>query len=426
MSRPCFARPLPQHGRIPSGSGPDRPGRSPGWMAAAAAAVLFALPGAGDPALAQTAAPIRIGFDTELTGPWTFFGNSCVAGLKLAQEEINRTGGALKRPLEFLIVDNQTNPSQAVAAARNLDVTEKVVALSGPTSSDTALAIYGYAEQNKVPFLVPVAAFPQLTKPGTHYTFRLEPNAAGWGYAIAKFLEQKKPGAKVALMYSDAALMRAITAGFRYQAPRSKLAIVQDILFPQGSSDATVQAAQVKAANPDYVIVSGAGAFDNTITNQLLDLGVKPDQIIHPFGITTQVFGWGARSAGSYYGTFFDQSLQGITPEGREFIRKFTEANGRPPSYVENFCYTTAFVFREALEKAGAPDREKFREALGHIRTRETTSGVPIEFDRNGARKEYIYYMQIESVDGKKDYRSKQVFYTEWDPEVIPVYDLVK
>ncbi len=377
-------------------------------------------------ASAQGAAPIKIGFVTELTGPWTFFGSSCVAGLKLAQTEINKAGGALKRPLEFVIVDNQTNPSQAVAASRNLDVTDKVVGLSGPTSSDTALAMYGYAEQNKLPFLVPVAAFPQLTKPGTRYTFRLEPNAAGWGYAMAKFIEQKKPGAKVALMYSDAALMRAITAGFRYQAPRSKLSVVQDIMFPQGSSDATVQAAQVRAANPDFVIVIGAGAFDNTITNQLLDLGLKSDQLIHPYGITTQVFNWGPRSVGSYYGTFFDHSLDGVTSEGRQFIKNFDAANGRPPSYVENFCYTTAYVFKEALQLAGSAEREKLREALSRIKSKETTSGVPIQFDKNGARKEYIYYMQIGSVEGKKTYKAKQVFYTEWDPEVIPVYELVK
>lgn len=394
-----------------------------GTAAGVGAAVALAFTGG---AVAQSGAPIKIGFVTELTGPWTFFGVSCVAGLKLAQTEINKAGGALKRPLEFLVVDNQTNPSQAVAASRNLDVTEKVVAISGPTSSDTALAMYGYAEQNKLPFLVPVAAFPQLTKPGTRYTFRLEPNAAGWGYAMAKFIEQKKPGAKVALMYSDAALMRAITAGFKYQAQRSKLNIVQDIMFPQGSSDATVQAAQVKASNPDFVIVSGAGAFDNTITNQLLDLGVKPNQVIHPYGITTQVFNWGQRSVGSYYGTFFDHSLDGVTAEGRQFIKNFEAANGRPPSYVENFCYTTAYVFKEALQLAGSAEREKLRDALSRIKSKETTSGVPIEFDKNGARKEYIYYMQIGSVDGKKTYKAKQAFYTEWDPEVIPVYDLVK
>jgi branched-chain amino acid transport system substrate-binding protein len=377
-------------------------------------------------AMSQASGPIKVGFVTELTGPWTFFGTSCVAGLKFATDEINKAGGVKGRPLEFVIQDNQTNPSAAVAASRNLDVNDKVVALSGPTSSDTALAMYGYAEQQKIPFLVPVAAFPQLTKPGTKYTFRIEPDAAGWGYSIARFLEKTKPGARVAVMYSDAALMRAIVAGFKYQAPRSKISIVSDMLFPQGSSDATVQAAQVKSQNPDYVIVIGAGAFDNVLTNQLLDLGVKPEQIIHPFGITTQVFGWGQRSVGSIYGTFFDLGLDNLTREGKDFITRFDAANNRPPSYIENYCYNTPYIMKEALEKAGAADREKLRGALSALKTKELTSGVPIAFDKNGARKEYMYFMRIESVDGKRTYKSKQIYYNEWDPEVIPVYDLVK
>src|SRR5437879_7418182 len=173
---------------------------------ALAASVVLALTARA--ALAQD--PVKIGFVTELTGPWAFFGTSCVAGQKLANVQINPAG---KRRIEFVTIDNQTQPAQAVAAARNLDVQSKVLALSGPTSSDTALAMYGYAEQNKVPFLVPVAAFPQLTKPGTRYTFRIEPDAAGWGYAIAQFVAKSKPGAKVALLYSDFALMRAISAG---------------------------------------------------------------------------------------------------------------------------------------------------------------------------------------------------------------------
>lgn len=375
------------------------------------------------PAAAQQP-PVKVGFVTELTGPWTFFGTSCVAGLKLADPLINTAG---KRRIEFVTIDNQTQPAQAVAAARSLDVQEKVLLLSGPTSSDTALAMYGYAEQNKVPFLVPVAAFPQLTKPGTRYTFRLEPNAAGWGYAIAEFVAKQKPGAKIALVYSDFALMRAISAGLKYQAPKSGLKIEPEIVFPQGSNDATVQAAQVLAAKPDYVVVIGAGGFDNTLTNQLLDIGIKPNQIIHPYGITTQVLNWGKRSVGSYYGTFFDSNLDNLTAEGKAFVKTFTDQNGRPPSYVENFCYTTAMLIREILDAnpEAADDREKFREALSKVKSKESTSGIPIEFDKNGARKEYIYFMQMTDVVDKS-YKSKAVFYTEWDPEVIPVYDLVK
>src|SRR5258707_13931990 len=86
-------------------------------------------------ALAQD--PVKIGFITELTGPWSFTGASCVAGLKLAEAQLNPPG---KRRIEFVLMDNQTQPAQAVAAARNLDIQSKGLALSGANSSDTALA----------------------------------------------------------------------------------------------------------------------------------------------------------------------------------------------------------------------------------------------------------------------------------------------
>ena len=36
--------------------------------------------------------PVKIGFITELTGPWSFTGASCVAGLKLAEAQLNPPG----------------------------------------------------------------------------------------------------------------------------------------------------------------------------------------------------------------------------------------------------------------------------------------------------------------------------------------------
>ena len=392
-------------------------------LRALAAVAAFAT-AAGPVAAQQAEGPIKIGFVTELTGPWSFFGTSCVAGLKLAEAKLNPPG---KRKIEFIITDNQTNPAQAVAAARSLDVQDKVLALSGPTSSDVALAMYGYAEQTKLPFVVPVAAFPQLTKPGTHYTFRVEPSAVGWGYAMAKFIESRKPKAKVAIVYSDYALFRAIAAGFKYQAEKSGLQIVSDIMFPQGASDATVQSAQVLASAPDFVISTAPGAFDNTLTNQLLDIGIKPEQIIHPYGAAANVFGWGKRSAGSFYGTFFDINLDGLTDDARTFIKDFTAQNKRVPSYVENFCYVNAQLIRQAIDSTpGADsDREKFRDAMSKLKTKESTTGVPVEFDANGARKEFIYIVQLQDV-AADTYKGKQAYFTEWDPEVIPVYSLVK
>jgi branched-chain amino acid transport system substrate-binding protein len=397
--------------------------RTIGSVAAICAALT---PFAAAPVRAQSGAPITVGVITELSGSYSFFGTACRQGIEYAQKKIAAEGGVLGRPLNFKFVDDQTNPAQAVAAARSFDVQDNVLALTGPTSSDIALAVYGYAEQNKVPFVVPVAAFAQLTKPGTQYTFRVEPDAVGWGYAAAKFIAAQKPGAKIALMYNDIALARAIVAGIKYQAPKENISIVSDILFPQGSNDATVQAAQVVAAKPDYVYLATVGAFDVTATNQLLDLGIKPEQIIHNVGTTTTLLAYGQRSVGSIYGSFFDTNLDNVTPAGRAFADDYLQTVGRIPGYIENFCYNTPYIIKAALEKSGSTDREKFRDAMSALNMVEPTSGVPISFDKNGARKEYMYYMQLTGVAPPKSYTAKKLFYIEWAPETLPVYDLVK
>lgn len=403
--------------------------RSGSWNAytarALAVACTAAVPFLAAPAHAQSKQPIKIGFISELSGPYSFFGTACKQGLEFAAKKISASGGVLNRPLKFLIVDDQTNPAQAVAAARRLDVQDKVLALTGPTSSDIALAVHGYAEQNKVPFVVPVAADAELTKPGTKYTFRVEPDAVGWGYAAIKFIAARKPGARIALMYNDIALAHEIVAGIKYEAKKEHIKIVANIMFPQGSTDATVQAAQVVAAKPDFVYMATVGAFDVTATNELLDLGIKPDQIIHDVGQTTTLLGYGKRSIGSIYGTFFDANLPNVTPQGRKFIAEFTKQVGRIPSYTENYCYNTAYIIKAAIEKAGSVSREKFRAAMSSLKMVEPTSGVPISFDKNGARKEYMYYMQLTGIE-PKSYTAKKLFYIEWAPDTLPVYTLVK
>jgi ABC-type branched-subunit amino acid transport system substrate-binding protein len=363
----------------------------------------------------------RVGWNAELSGPWTFTGNTCLAAAKLAEGEVNADG----RKIELVVQDNQTNPAQAAAVSRALDKQEKVDLLSGPTQSDVSLAVYGYAEDAKVPYLVPVAAFPQLTQPGTKYTYRMEPDSVGWGYAFVKFIKALKPDATVGIMFNDFAINKAILTGFEYQAKKDGLKIVGKTIFPQTVSDATVQVAQMKALKPDYVMVGGgATAFDATLTEQLLDIGFRPDQLIHPFGSTTQILNWKDRSVGSYFGTFFDKGLPNLTAAGHDFVDNFVKEKGYTPGYVENYCYTTVRLIGDLVAN-GAHDRDSIHKALATANTKELTTGVPITFDQNGARVAYMYLMQIKDMT-KNNFDSKRVNYIEWSPEVLPVYDLIK
>jgi len=363
----------------------------------------------------------RIGWNAELSGPWAYTGDTCLAAAKLAESEVNAAG----KKIELVVQDNQTNPAQAAAVARALDTQEKVDLLSGPTQSDVSLAVYGYAEDAKVPYLVPVAAFPQLTKPGTKQTFRIEPDAVGWGYAFVKFIQKLKPNATLGIMVNDFAINRAILAGLKYQAEKDGLKIVAETIFPQSAQDPTVQVAQMKARRPDYVLVGGAAtAFDATLTKALLEVGFRPDQLIHPFGSTKQILNWGNGSVGSYFGTFFDQSLPNLTPTGRQFVANFTKAKGYVPGYVENYCYATVKFVGE-LVAAGARDRASIHRAIANANTKEVTTGIPITFDKNGARIAYMYLMQIKGMTGD-GFTAERINYIEWSPEVLPVYDLVR
>src|ERR1700739_4017769 len=80
--------------------------------AAAVGAVLAAF--AAMPARAKSGQPITVGVITELSGPYSFFGTACRQGVEFAEKKIAAEGGVLGRPLNFKIVDDQTNPAQAV------------------------------------------------------------------------------------------------------------------------------------------------------------------------------------------------------------------------------------------------------------------------------------------------------------------------
>jgi ABC-type branched-subunit amino acid transport system substrate-binding protein len=172
------------------------------------------------------------------------------------------------------------------------------------------------------------------------------------------------------------------------------------------------------------VIVAGGGAFDATLTRQMLEVGFKPEQIYHPYGSTKQIMTWGERSVGSYFGTFFDHNLPNLTEQGKAFVENFRKVKNYPPGYTENYCYSTVYLLSELVDK-GAKGRDGIRDALRNANTKEVTTGIPIVFDQNGARIEYMYLMQLKSLS-KDDFKTEKVNYMEWSPEVLPVYDLVK
>ena len=89
----------------------------------------------------RAAEPLKIGMVASLTGSAAEVGRYETQGAKLAAEEVNKAGGVLGRPIEFVIEDNQTTNPGVVLAFSKLAGDKDIPAFIGPTFSTQIHAI---------------------------------------------------------------------------------------------------------------------------------------------------------------------------------------------------------------------------------------------------------------------------------------------
>jgi branched-chain amino acid transport system substrate-binding protein len=154
------------------------------------------LAGAASLALAgaATACPAKIGATLSLTGSYATFGPPISNAAALAVEQMNAAGwkvGDCAR-LEYIVRDDQTQPSVGVDAARRLVDLDGVPALVGPVTSGVAGPILSSVTVEKGVLMVPAASssptFTEMAREGKlkGLFYRVLPSDALQAVAAAK------------------------------------------------------------------------------------------------------------------------------------------------------------------------------------------------------------------------------------------------
>src|SRR5579859_3322795 len=103
---------------------------------------------------AGSAGPIaRIGAALSLSGSARLTGMAQRSGIKLAQDEINASHMLGNTRLEVIVDDDGSDRDQAAAVFQRFIENSHVVAILGPTLSDSALSVDPIAQQAAVPVL---------------------------------------------------------------------------------------------------------------------------------------------------------------------------------------------------------------------------------------------------------------------------------
>ncbi|MEL0259432.1 MAG: ABC transporter substrate-binding protein [Halieaceae bacterium] len=309
---------------------------------------------------------IRIGVVTPISGTYAGIGQQVTWGLDMAAAEINANGGIMGRQIELVYEDSEANPAVAVQKAEKLYTSENVDFLTGTVNSGATLAVGQVAERAGKLLATTVSFSDAITgNKCSPNVFRVNARAGQQSAALAAWVKQEKPGAKIFYLGPDYEMGRSTVAAFKENAELVGAESVGEVFAPLDSKDYSQYFGRVRSARPEVLYTSVAGNDTVRLFTQMKDFGVLD-------GLT--VLGASGTVTGQNIGAIGDAAEGFITgvgysplidsPENKAFVEKFNAENGADPDLYGADSYGILFAYKAAVEAAGSTETDAVRAAL--------------------------------------------------------------
>lgn len=313
------------------------------WMATTAVALQTGL---ATTAVAQSQDPVRIGALLSTTGGLAGLGIPQRDGILLAQKLINADGGINGRPVEVILEDDATNPDAALTKVNTLVHSQKVAAIIGPTGIAQTVAIGSVTQPLNIPVLAFTGIGPAVEKSRDcvfHLTPAQELNAKGLlAYA-------QETGAKRIGVLHDSGYGQVIWGAMSKLGADYGVEFVGVEKFELSATDATAQAAKVKATEPDAVIVLSSLA---TPFRNLRQVGLTAPIIsVHGTATYDIVKAMGAAADNIIHAEFL--IAEDPQPYQTDFVAAYQKEHGQLPKHFEAAGYDALMAIAAAMKKSG-------------------------------------------------------------------------
>jgi branched-chain amino acid transport system substrate-binding protein len=310
-----------------------------------------------------TAQPIRIGAVYPLTGGVSYDGITKLNGAKLAVDEINAKGGVLGRPLELLSEDGACNPAQSVASAEKLISQSKVVALLGAICSSATGAISETIKKYRIPLVSGVSTAERLTEQANPYFFRATTTTTLNGKSMGETLVKLANGKRIAFIVTSDDWGRSAAQSYGESFKARGAEVVATEYFDRAETDFAALLTKIRASRPDAIVSTGGFQNAANVTKQARQMGLQ--QVI---------IGEGAFTSEAYNKLVdpFTDNVFGIiewvsaidSPQNKKFIDDYKAKFKEVPTKFSVGGYQTVYILAQAIQKAGATDGDKIRDAL--------------------------------------------------------------
>lgn len=369
------------------------PGGAAATVGAAATAVATNVPGgigatvaaaATNPAGAATAVTgaaggatkqVKLGVVLSLTGDSQIYGNPQRNAIQLAIDEVNTGGVVPGIQIQPVIEDDAGKKDQGITAFEKLIRGDQVIAIIGPTLSNTALSTNPVAQEAGVPVLGVSNTAGGIVEIG-NFIFRNSLSEAQVIPTTVRTAKEKLNLRKVAILYDNGnAFTKSGFDVFKAALDANSVQIASTQTYATGDTDFNAQLTQIKGTSPDAIIFSSL-AEGAQIAIQARQLGITVP-IIGGNGLNSPAYIRNSAQAGE--GTIVGAAwnVSNDISENTKFIQAYRAKYNSDPDQFAAQAYAGVYIMANAMKSAGANvDRRSLRDGLAGVKGLPTVLGT--------------------------------------------------
>src|SRR3954471_9897660 len=305
------------------------------------------------------------------TGTYAVQGEDELKGWQLAVEHINNgdpllkkiapkvTNGLLGKKVNLLSADSAAKPNQAVQEIQTFINQNKIILMTGSTSSAVAVALNKFAQREKVLYVTGISGSNDTTgKDCVRYGFRQNFYGETAANAIGPVLvKQFGKGKKAAFMTPDYTYGHTVTKSVNdYLTKNGGWTMVTNQISPLGTQDFSQYITNIANSGADVIINVNWGRDAVLSVQQARQFGLTPKmQMVIPYQIPFLAKNIGAElSENVYAATDFWWTLEDKYPLAKMFVEAFRKKYGYNPEWGAENAYMSFAMWADAVEHAGS------------------------------------------------------------------------
>lgn len=300
---------------------------------------------------------ILIGVPIDLSGPLAEVGRQGQAGARMAEEEINASGGINGRKLKILYEDQQYDAKKTVLVTQKLIEQDKVFAIWLTYGTGPAAAAYPMVLKSGTPHVCPSTASIMFAEPMERLSFQCFPSYGAMSAAGVKTFLEKENKKKVCYIYQDDEFGAEVKGALEKMLTQANLKLVEEAGYKRGATDFSAQVARVQRGDCDLLMLGAVPPAAAAIMQEAQRRSWQPTVLVAPPAFEDNTIKLGKDAVEGIYAVGFiaPPDMERSPAPVQDWMKRFQAKYNQAGSLYAAYAYMFVYVGAEGIKNAG-PD----------------------------------------------------------------------